>query len=302
MCLSGDNFLPVISSSIMNSAGINIIAWSGGISRMNCNVSFGTTSLSTLSANAISISPDGLSFAFVGSGGFYINTSFTQVTTSTYTLKALPTGDVYTNVVHCGNTIFIQSSTKIYSTVDLGTTWVEYYVGFPRTIAASNDGKYLYILTKGGDIVTKRTSVVKYAIGSKLSSFTAGPIPFLITQSIETGTSLLNIPAGIWGISMGFSFLPSSATGERAISNVVYGLSTTQYGFDLIKQNRRYNITFGTPLTYESYADNTIVVFTKPTSLFLDAFINNVSGSTGNRMTNCFINATMLNGISSVIL
>ena len=51
--------------------------------------------------------------------------SFSLVTTFTYTLKAFPTGDLYTNVVHCGNTIFIQSSTKIYSTVDLGTNWVE---------------------------------------------------------------------------------------------------------------------------------------------------------------------------------
>jgi hypothetical protein len=270
---------------------------------MNCNntnIGFAVFQFTTLAANAIAISPDGLSFVFVGSGGFYYNTSFTSMTA--VVTKALPTADAYTGVVYCAGIVFIQSSTKIYSSVDLGTTWVEYYVGFPRTIAASDDGIYMYILTKGGDIVTKRTSVVKYAIGSKLRSFTAGPIPFLITQSVETGTSLLNIPAGIWGISMGFSFLPSSATGENAISNVVYGLSTTQYGFDLMKQNRRYNITFGTALTYESYTDNTIVVFTKPTSLFLDAFINNVSGSTGNRMSNCFINATMLNGISSVII
>ena len=114
-----------------------------------------------------------------------------------------------------------------------------------------------------------------------------------------TGTSLLNIPVGVWGISTGFSFLPSSAVGDGAFNNVIYGLSSTQYESNLIKQNRRYNITFGSALTYESYADNTVVCFTKPSSLFLDAFINNAPGSSnGNQMSNSYITATLLSNIS----
>jgi hypothetical protein len=125
-------------------------------------------------------------------------------------------------------------------------------------------------------------------------------VPFVTTRTYVTGASLL-IPAGIWGISTGFSFLPTSSVGDGNFNNIVYGLSTNETDTNLTIQNRRYGIFFNNLLTYESYADNTVLVFTKPTTVYLVAYVNNTAGSSGNRITNCFINATLMKGLSSVL-
>jgi hypothetical protein len=65
-------------------------------------------------------------------------------------------------------------------------------------------------------------------------------------------------------------------------------------------QNRRYALFFNNLLTYESFADNIVLVFTKPTTIHLVAYVNNAAGPSGNRMTNCFINATLINSMSYI--
>jgi hypothetical protein len=294
-------------ASSMKSGGSTMVCGPDGlVSNVNCSVLSSVnnfvpffTVTGTSGQVGISWAPDGLSFVHVGSVGFSRSTSLVAAGA---TFTTLPTPELCSGVVHCGNIIFIHSARSVYSTIDLGLTWVLYYSGTPRTIAGSVDGSILYILTQDGNIVSRRsTGLPKSAIGSTIQKFSGSIIPFINTNQIKTGTSLIDIQPGVWSISFGWSFTASSAIGDGPDNNVKYGLSYSATDFEIISINRRYLITFGDATTYESYSENVVLTLTRTSTLFLNALINKTSTTTtGAQMTGCFINATLLNDITIV--
>jgi hypothetical protein len=146
-----------------------------------------------------------LSFVHVGTAGFSRSTSLVSAG-ATFTTVATP--EYCSGVVHCGNIIYIRSSNSVYTTDDLGVTWVLFYSGTPRSISASVDGSIIYILTQNGDIVSKRSSdPTKFALGSTMQIFSTAllTIPFVNTNTVKTGASLIDIPPGVWSISFGWN-------------------------------------------------------------------------------------------------
>jgi hypothetical protein len=297
-------------ANVINPSGISMITnESGSIFRQDCNGSpfnintFTTIPSGSSNSSGISSSPDGVSFVNVGTGGFTHSTGFNSGTIIT---RATPV--VFTGVVHCGGIIYASSSTSVWSTTDLGVTWKLFYTGSPRAIASSySDGSIIYILNTDGEVVFKRSSGVEesrgkliYAIGSTLGSF-RGSVAFVNTLTTITGASLLNIPPGVWAISFSWGFSASSIDGDGT-KKVTYGLSTTSTGFEIMKKNKRYTIKFGDTTTWESYAECIIVNLKTTTSLFLNAFINNASATTGAIMKNGTIKASLIGTLFSSIL
>lgn len=64
--------------------------------------------------------PDGLSWVHVGSAGFTRSTSTSPP--ATFTTKPAP--GLLIGVVHCGSIVYVCSADSVWTTTDLGTTWV----------------------------------------------------------------------------------------------------------------------------------------------------------------------------------
>ena len=92
-------------------------------------------------------------------------------------------------------------------------------------------------------------------VGSSLLISSKALIPFVNTNTVKTGISLVSIPAGVWSISFGWSFSASSSTGNGSNNNVLYGLSYTSTGYEIVSLNARYSITHLDLTTYESYSE-----------------------------------------------
>lgn len=197
-------------------------------------------------------------------------------------------------------TVWARSIENIWSSQDEGKSWKIVYTGNPRTFAASQDGKILYILSNSGDIVTRRIQTPSlYAIGYTLRSET-DKVPFINTRNSITGTTLSCIPPGVWSISFGWKMGTEGKQGNGQNYNVVYGISKLSLGFDVLEVNGLYNIFYNDPTTFQSYYQNIVLVFTRSTSLFLNASLNNHSISNidstmvDTTMRNSYINATLI--------
>ena len=295
-------------ASAMKSGGSTMVCGSNGlVSNVDCSVLSASNNLvpyftiaGTLGQVGIAWAPDGLSFVHVGSAGFSRSTSLVAAG-ATYTV--VPTPESCFGVVHCGNIVYVRSAANVYTTTDLGATWVLFYSGTPRSIAASVDGSIIYILNQNGDLVSRRSSgLTRFAIGSTMQVLSTALTAFTTTSTVRTGTSLIDIPPGVWSISFGWTFSASSTVGNGSDNNVLYGLSYTATGFEIISINTRYSITYPDTTTYESFADNVILTLLTKKTLFLNAQINKLPATTttGAQITNCFIRATLLNDISIV--
>jgi hypothetical protein len=244
----------------------------------------------TTGESGIAFAPDFGSWVHVGTGGF---TRSTNLSGGPLTTKVTP--EVCRGVAHCGSIIFIRSERNVYSTIDLGTTWVLFYSGSPRSIASSTNGSFLYILNLNGEFVSRSlTKPKRFDIGSTMKAFTPS-VPFLMTSTTITGVTLLDIPPGLWSLSFGWGFSASSSVGDGTNNDVTYGLSYTNTGYEIFQENKSYAIIYNNITTYESYARCVTVNLIIGKSVFLNAKINNPSNSTGAEMSNCYIIATLLN-------
>jgi hypothetical protein len=229
------------------------------------------------------------SFVHVSANGF---TNNANGFTAAFITRVTP--EVFSGVVHCGSVIYACSVKSVYKTTNLGVTWTLFYSGTPRSIAASVDGSIIYILNTNGEVVTRRsTGLTKLAIGSRMSSFTDS-VAFVNTVIPITGTTLVDIPPGVWSISFGWGFSAISNDGDGTNNNVLYGLSYSTTDFEIAQENKSYGITFGNSTTYESYARCIILTLTKKQTLYLNAFINNPAATSGALMTNSYITATLI--------
>ena len=230
----------------------------------------------------------------VGSAGFTYTTTPDLVS---FITKATP--ELFTNVVSCGSIIYARSASRIWTSIDSGDTWYQFYSGSPRSFAASLDGIYVYIVSQAGEIQAMRqtTTLSSLAIGSTMQSFTSS-VAFVNHAVTITGASLLKIPTGVWSISTGWSLVPTDVADDTTYNNLKYGLSYTKSGYEIFSLNRRFAINLATPSNWESYADQTIISVTDPTkNIYLNALINEAPNTTGHLMNNVYITAKLLANI-----
>lgn len=130
-------------------------------------------------------------------------------------------------------------------------------------------------------------------VGHTLSSKTKY-IPFIRTQNIITGATILNIPAGTWSICFGWKMSAEGEEGDGTNYNVTYGLSKLSSRFELLEINGLYNIFYDDPTTFQSHYQSVVLVFTENTTIYLNAFLNNEPSLVDTTMINSYINAVLL--------
>ena len=248
----------------------------------NTNKQFSTTGNTGNRNQDVAWNPNGQYYVHVG-------TKFTISTNSNFP-ELIP--QPFLGVVHCTSVLYTFSATNVYLRLGV-SSWVVIYSGSPRSICASIDGSIVYILEKNGDIVSKSPALTKFAIGTTMKSSTDS-VDFVNTSTFITGTSLINIPPGVWSVSFGWMFSASSSNGD-GVNKVKYGLSHSTTDTAIVSKNRSYRIFFGDITTYESYSECITIVLTTTKSLYLNALVNKPLTTTGALMTKSYIIATVIN-------
>lgn len=145
-----------------------------------------------------------------------------------------------------------------------------------------------------GDVIIQRLQKQPgLTAGYTLSSRTKY-IPFIRTQNIITGVTALNIPPGTWSICFGWKMSAEGDNGDGTNYNVTYGLSKLSTGFELLEINGLYNIFYDDPTTFQSHYQSVVLVFTKNTTIYLNAFLNNEPSIVDTTMINSYINAVLI--------
>lgn len=145
-----------------------------------------------------------------------------------------------------------------------------------------------------GDVIIQRLQkqpriIVGYSLNSKTKN-----IPFVKTHNLITGTSILDVPPGVWSICFGWKMGAEGNNGDGTNYNVTYGLSELPTGIELLEINSLYNIFHDDSSTFQTHYQSVVLVFTKNTSIYLNAFLNNNISLVDTTMTNSFINATLI--------
>ena len=246
---------------------------------------------------SLSHSVENEQWALVTSEGLYISKN----KNGRDIIKVTPPAQ-FRQVQYSKEVVWARSMDSVWCSNDDGNSWKIVYTGNPRTLAASQDGTILYIVSNSGDIITRRIQESKFFVIGYTLSHKTSKVPFINTKNLITGTSILCIPPGVWSISFGWKMSAEGKLGNGQNYNVIYGLSKSSIGFDVLEVNGLYNIFYNDPTTFQSYYHNIVLVFTCNTSIFLNALLNNNSfhdvtehsSIVDTTMINSYINATLI--------
>jgi hypothetical protein len=210
--------------------------------------------------------------------------------------KTIP--EVFIGIIQLGSMIYGVSEKGVWKSKDYGSNWEIIYSGSVRSITTSSDGENFYILNPNGEIISNRLlkAVESLIIPESYKAKSTSNTKFSVLGTPVTGVSI-TLPMGVWSISFGWGFYTTSNVGDGINKNVLYGLSKSATGFELISLNRKFSITFSDQSTWETYADNVVIVLLKTTVIYLNARYTNPAPSQTS-MTNCYINSTLIGKIN----
>ena len=160
------------------------------------------------------------------------------------------------------------------------------FTALKNRIIGSNE-KYL------GDLIQRLQNQEVHPIGYTMTNKTM-KVPFVKTHNIITGTSILNIPSGVWSICFGWKMSADGDIGDGTNYNVTYGLSKSPTGLELLEINGLYNIFYEDPTTFQSHYQSVVLVFKKNTTIYLNAFLNNEISVVDTAMINSYISGTLI--------
>lgn len=294
---SGGNSLIKTSASV-NDAGKVISITSGGryvITDLSSGVSElarGTLS-STVGEYFVSMNQESPGYVSVGPAGLVHNP---LPAGSVLSLTTRTTPEVFQQAqIIIGEKIWARSINAIYTSTDLGVSWVKiYFSPIPiRTMHIAPDSRFLYILLNDGDVI--RTTIYlppTRIVGFK--SFFKDPTQYsLLSFGLIGRPVFLGVPIGKWLITYGFKMGSTDSTGDCVNSNIRHGIGGTTVGNEFVYTSNysKYGITFGDSSTYQVFSNNFIMNFSSVTQIEVQI---NLLNSPVNGNTSVFVYDTFL--------
>jgi hypothetical protein len=200
--------------------------------------------------------------------------------------------------------IVARSSTDVFISKD-AVVWVSVYAGTPRTIAASYDGKFIYILLQDGTVLRRDAVITEphtLQPGSVVVSTITPPVPFGSLNNLVLPISI-TIDAGLWSVSHSWGIL-STDTNSNTLSQpkyAYYGLGTLTEA-NIISTVRSFHLTHINTVpattdqkTNETFRDTIVIRVETRTQIYLHVRLND--NTTTATSTTLLINKPIIRAI-----
>jgi hypothetical protein len=301
--VSSGSALNRISSSILNSGSLITVTtafkyYTSNLSSATVTETLTVTRGIDIGIHSVSVSPDASSYAAIGPGIFMYGT-----TLSSNSLVIQPTPEVFQQVIFCTGIMWAATINKIYTSIDLGVTWVRVntilYGDEIQSFHVTPNNAFIYILTTNGDIIklNRSTSQSLFPVG-----YTVQVAPTTTSRFTTFGATIrpcsLSLDVGVWSVSFGFKMGSDGVNGLCSNKNIRYGISrTTLNDYFYSKIIKPYSIDNSDTSTWQSFDDNVVIYNPTVSVIELTAGLMNLptTGLTNTYLYGFFIKATFIN-------